>query len=113
MQLIPEFNGPISASHGLCYLCHLPRRAGDEGVVDTGINIHMEGGLEICKPCIVEMAAMFGCLTPEKSKDLLKANREYGRKAQNAEKKLAHNDQIARLLGEIKNLDSVDAGFKP
>lgn len=49
---------------GACYLCKLsPRKVDHAGTrernVDTGVMIHMEGGLAICETCVLEMAGLF------------------------------------------------------
>jgi len=100
IQVVPDF-GPTSATPGLCYFCRSPRQPGDKGVLSTGIAVDMEGMVELCQKCVEEMAHVFGCLTVEKSDELRKKNREYGRQAQAAEAKLAKRDEIVKLLKEL------------
>lgn len=103
MQLIPEFNGPeLSASGGVCYFCGSGRQPSDKGIVLTDINIHMEGIIEVCRNCVVQMSALYGCLSPEAADDLRARNREFGRRAGVAEKRLAKNDIISGLITELQ-----------
>jgi len=100
IQVVPDF-GPTSATPGLCYFCRSPRQQGDKGVLSTGVAVDMEGMVELCQKCVEEMGAAFGCLNVEKSDELRKKNREYGRRAQVAEDRLAKQDRITSLIREL------------
>lgn len=111
MQLIPGFGGVgSSASPGLCYRCrsHVQH---DAPVVSTGIWVEMEGLVEFCRQCVVEMASLYGLIAPDKAEALRKSNRslgqqlkaQYGVQASLDKQVSALNDQIEALKDTIKD----------
>lgn len=61
-RLQAEFPGrPYSATAG-CYFCSNHRMPEDPSVVDTGHNVHMEGRMYVCLPCVDHLAAVAGLL---------------------------------------------------
>lgn len=115
MRLVPDFTDYPSASPGLCYFCRCIRREGEPGVIQTDTAIDMEGLVEICVACVTEMGALFGMLTAERSEKLVKANREYGRQAKAALKRVERDDVIGKLVRELKaeKADNAEAAFTP
>ena len=66
-------------SNGTCFTCHAARRPKDR-LVDLGVttneivdlddNIHGFTQPTICESCILELATMMGCISPEKTAEL-------------------------------------------
>lgn len=78
IQLMPEFGQLNSASSGVCYICNVDRQPKAEGVVSTGHFIEAEGLLELCKACVLEMAALFGVVEGDRALRLGDTNRRLG-----------------------------------
>lgn len=76
--LIDEFP-EYPRGRGVCFTCHAARRP-NERVVDLGVttdeivdldgNIHGFTQPAICESCILELATMMGCISPEKTAEL-------------------------------------------
>ncbi len=79
IQLIPEFSEVgVSATPGVCYMCRTDRQPKAEGVASTGHFIEAEGLMELCKACVLELAALFGVCEPENAERLRSTNRRLG-----------------------------------
>lgn len=63
MKLHPEFLGIRSASPGVCWLCRRSKNATD-AVIDLQRDIDMEGAVQLCETCAVEMGHLVGMITP-------------------------------------------------
>ena len=105
IQTYPEFHSAgVSASPGVCYFCGTHRRAEEEAVLSTGVAIHMEGMLELCRACVLEMASHFGAIAPEKAAQLRETNRRLGAQLRAS---LAVQDSQARQVEALT--DQVEA----
>lgn len=76
---MPDFIGrPMAASPG-CYFCNSHKMPEDPGVLDTGINIHMEGRVFICIPCVEHLANLSGLADRKTADTLREKNVELGK----------------------------------
>lgn len=78
LTIIPEYPD-YPRSDGTCFICHASRRP-KERVVDLGVtydhvedlsgNVHMFKIAAVCEACILELAALMGCIAPDKTREL-------------------------------------------